>query len=125
MDSFLSQEELHEIGFRSLGKNVKISRKCSIYAPENISIGNNVRIDDFACMVGGGKGIAIGSYVHIAFFCVLLGRGGIVMDDFSGLSSRVAIYTATDDYYGYGLTNPTIPEAYLNLAIAPVNIGRM
>ena len=30
MNSFYSEEELKEIGFRSYGKNVYISRKCSI-----------------------------------------------------------------------------------------------
>ncbi len=48
--AFLAEEQLKELGFRSLGSNVKISSKASIYAPYNISIGNNVRIDDF-CVI--------------------------------------------------------------------------
>jgi galactoside O-acetyltransferase len=34
------------------------------------------------------------------------------MDDFSGLSQGVKIYTRTDDYTGEYLTNPTVPEKY-------------
>mgnify|MGYP001401232506 FL=1 len=34
--SFLSREELMEIGFKSIGESVLLSRKASIYGPENI-----------------------------------------------------------------------------------------
>lgn len=112
MESFYSQDELSQLGFKNIGTNVKISRKTSIYGAENISIGSNVRIDDYCCLVAGKEGINIGSYVHIAFFCILMGSAGIEMHDFSGLSSRVSIYSATDDYSGKSLTNPTVPEKY-------------
>ena len=51
---FYSREQLKKIGFKSLGKNVLISDKTSIYSPENISIGNNVRVDDFSILSAGG-----------------------------------------------------------------------
>lgn len=124
MDSFYTLDELKDLGLRSFGDDVKISRKCSIYGPQNISVGNHVRIDDFCCLVGGNKGISIGSYVHIAFFGVLVGQGGITMEDFSGLSSRVALYSATDDYSGASLTNPTIPDRLLNVIEGPILIGK-
>ncbi|MEC2449247.1 acyltransferase, partial [Bacillus cereus] len=50
--SFYSQEELSEIGFLSVGENVLISKKTSIYNPGAISVGNNVRIDDFCILSG-------------------------------------------------------------------------
>ena len=50
MDSFYSRSELEHIGFATIGKNVLLSRKASIYSPAMISIGDNVRIDDF-CIV--------------------------------------------------------------------------
>jgi dTDP-4-amino-4,6-dideoxy-D-glucose acyltransferase len=115
VSSFYSEDELKQIGFKKIGHNVKVSKKASIYMPEKISIGNNVRIDDFCCLVGGQEGINIGSFVHIAFFCVILGNGGVTLKDFSGLSSRVALYSATDDYSGASLTNPTVPEEFLNV----------
>jgi dTDP-4-amino-4,6-dideoxy-D-glucose acyltransferase len=124
MSSFYNRDELKDIGFKSLGRNVKISRKCSIYMPENISIGDNVRIDDFCCLVGGQKGINIGSYVHVAFFCIIVGNGGVTLEDFSGLSSRVALYSATDDYSGASLTNPTVPKEYLNITQGEIILKR-
>ena len=111
MNSFYSREELIEIGFKKIGENVLISRKTSFYSPEKIEIGSNVRIDDF-CVLSGGKGIKIGNDVHIACFCVLYGNEKIELKDFCGLSSRVAVYTASDDYSGFSLTNPTVPGKY-------------
>lgn len=110
-NSFYSQEELTAIGFKSLGQNVHISRKASIYNPEVIRIGNNVRIDDF-CVMAGGRGIELGSFIHIGCFSALFGGSEIVMGDFSTLSARVAIYSESDDYTGFSLTNPMIPNHF-------------
>ena len=76
--SFYSECELQEIGFLSVGKNVLISRKCSIYSPEKISIGNNVRIDDF-CILSGS--IKLNSNIHISAYCALYGAKGIELMD--------------------------------------------
>ncbi|MGI6586254.1 MAG: acyltransferase [Lutisporaceae bacterium] len=124
MDSFYSDNELIELGLKSVGKNVKISRKASIYIPETISIGNDVRIDDFCCLVGGSKGIQIGSNVHIAFHCIIIGNGGVSIEDFAGLSSRCSIYSATDDYSGSTLTNPTVPSKYKAITEGEVRLGK-
>lgn len=110
MNTFYSREELKKIGLRQYGNNVLISRNAVLYNPEKICVGDNVRIDDFTVI--GGK-ITIGNYVHIAQFCGLYGgTEGIIMDDFSGLSSRVTIYATSSDYSGESLTNPTIPDKY-------------
>lgn len=50
--AFIPEEKLKEMGFKSLGKNVKISDKASIYNCDRISIGDNTRIDDF-CVISG------------------------------------------------------------------------
>lgn len=109
-NSFYSEEELKEIGFASIGENVLVSRKASLYEPNKISLGNHVRIDDF-CVLSGK--IKLGNYIHIAVHSVLFGgSAGIVMDDFSGLSSRCAIYATSDDFSGEVMTNPTVPKKY-------------
>ncbi|TGS72469.1 acyltransferase, partial [Mesorhizobium sp. M8A.F.Ca.ET.181.01.1.1] len=56
--------------------------------------------------------------------CFLAGGGGIQMEDFSGLSQGVRVYSTSDDYSGAALTNPTVPREYLNMKIAPVRLGR-
>lgn len=106
---FLNREDLEKLGFKSIGKNVLISDKCSIYNPEKISIGDNVRVDDF-CILSGD--IQIGNYIHISAYSALFGGAGIVMQDFSGLSSRGTVYSVSDDYSGEFLTNPMVPEKY-------------
>lgn len=66
--SFYSTKELVELGFAEVGQNVFISRKASFYGIERISIGNNVRIDDFCVLSAGEGGINIGNYIHITVY---------------------------------------------------------
>ncbi|MDR0789417.1 MAG: acyltransferase [Bacteroidales bacterium] len=112
MTSFYSQTELAEIGFASVGDNVLVSKKCSIYSPQTIRIGNNVRIDDFSILSGD---ITIGSYVHIAAYCALYGKLGIEMEDYTGLSPRTTIFSAMDDFSGNYLISPMPPEECTNV----------
>ena len=79
--AFLSKPQLLALGFKSLGENVNISDKSSIYNPHNISIGNNVRIDDF-CILSAGSEIVIEDYVHIACYSSLIGAGKITLKVF-------------------------------------------
>lgn len=122
MNSYYTQDELKELGFKSFGSNVLISRKTSFYGISRISIGNNVRIDDFCVLSAGKGGIAIGNYVHVAVFASLMGDGKITLDDFSGLSSRVSIYSSNDDYSGQFMTNPTLPGNYTGVTHANVTL---
>jgi len=121
--SFYNQEELNEMGFKYLGKNVLISKKSSIYNSKNISIDDNSRIDDF-CILSAGEGeIDIGKYVHIACYSSLIGKGKITMKDYSGLSSRVSVYSSSDNYDGEYMTNPCLPNNVTNTIHKDVTIG--
>jgi len=121
---FLSTEEIQKIGFKSVGANVLISDKAAIYGASRISIGNNVRIDDFCVLSAGEGGITLGNNVHIAVYCSLIGSGEIIMEDFSGTSSKVAIYSSNDDYSGAFLTNPTVPSSYTNVTSGKVHLKK-
>ena len=121
---FLSEKQLKKIGLGSYGKDVLISDKCSIYNPGNIHIGDNVRIDDFCILSAGVKGIEIGSHVHIACYCSLIGREKISMKDFSGLSSNVSIYSSTDDFTGSFLAGPCVLEEFKNMVSKPVTLNK-
>jgi len=120
----LSRAAINEIGFASVGENVQISDRASFYNTANIALGNNVRIDDFCVLAAGVGGIVIGNYVHIAVAATLIGSGGITMADFSGLSSRVSIYSSSDDYSGATMTNPMVPREYTGVVHADVYLGR-
>ncbi len=121
---FLSQGQIHEMGFSRVGKNARLSDKASYYNCRNIVIGDNVRIDDFCVLSAGAGGIEIENYVHIAVHSLLIGAGKITLHDFSGISSRVSIYSSSDDYSGASMTNPMVPEEFTNVTHANVSIGR-
>lgn len=108
--AFLNFGQLEKIGFKRIGKNVKISDRAAIHTPECIEIDDNSRVDDF-CVLSGN--ITIGKNVHIAVFCNLAGgEKGVTLEDFSGLAYGVHVFSQSDDYSGRTLTNPTIPDKY-------------
>lgn len=121
---YYSQEELEKLGFAYLGRNVRLSDKASVYNPQKIHIGDYSRVDDFCVLSAGTGGIKIGSYVHIAIYSSLIGKGEIRIGDFANLSSRVSVYSSNDDYSGAYLTNPTVNEQYTNVLHAPVTIEK-
>lgn len=118
--SFYTPEELAQIGLKSYGENVRISRYAQIYSPEKISIGDNVRIDDF-CILSGN--ITIGSHIHIAAYCAMYGADyGIIMEDYTGLSARATIYAAMDDFSGDYLIGPIHEDKSINVTGGLVQI---
>ena len=87
--SYYSEDELKNIGFKECGENVFISRYARIYGASRMVIGNNVRVDDF-CILSGS--LVIGNYVHIAaYVAIFAGEAGVIMGDYSGISSRSVI----------------------------------
>ena len=119
--SFYSEEELKEIGFKSYGSNLKISRFARFYSPQNISIGNNVRIDDF-CILSGS--ISLGNNIHISAYVALYGAKGILIEDNSGISPKSVVYSAMDDFSGDYLIGPIHPDYATNVTGGEVKIGR-
>lgn len=118
MNYYYSTEELKFLG--SCGDNVRIDKSVLFISPQNIHIGSNVRIDSW-CFLSGSCGIKIGNNVHIAHSTHLAGSGAMItINDFCGISARVNIFTATDDYTEGYLTNPTIPDEYKKVKTGPV-----
>jgi galactoside O-acetyltransferase len=103
---------------------VKLSRRAALHGIERIALGDHCRIDDFCVISAGAGGIAIGRHVHIAAFCLLAGAARIELHDYAGLSSRVSLYSSSDDYSGAHMTNPTVPREYSAPHDAPVTLGR-
>ncbi|SFR49206.1 acyltransferase [Thiomicrospira sp. ALE5] len=120
--AYLTEKQLGEMGFKSLGKSVKISDRASIYNADQIEVGDYSRIDDF-CVISGK--IKIGRNVHIAPYCLVAGgEKGIIFEDFSGLAYQVQVFTQSDDYSGQTMTNPTVPAEFKKEAKRAVFIGR-
>ena len=120
----LDPRAIEALGFAAVGRNVRISDRASFHGASRITLGDDVRIDDFCVFSAGAGGIVIGQHVHVAAFTSLIGAGKITLCDFSNVSSRVSIYSSSDDYSGATMSNPTIPETYKAVQHADVFIGR-
>ena len=121
MSSFYSSEELSQLGLKSYGNNVLLSRKSSIYGASNISLGDNVRIDDF-CILSGN--ITIGSNVHISAYVALYGSKGITLEDYTGISPLSTIFSAMDDFGGDYLIGPIHDPSKRNVTGGQVTLKR-
>jgi galactoside O-acetyltransferase len=121
---YMKIEDIAKLGLGSVGYNVKLSTHASFYNCAKISLGNNVRIDDFCVLSAGAEGIVIGNNVHIAIYSSLVGRGKIQLHDFTNISSRVSIYSSNDDYSGSAMTGPTVPEEFTSVMHASVTLKK-
>lgn len=120
----LERSAVERMGFASVGREVFISDRASFYNCGNIVLGNHVRIDDFCVFSAGTGGINIASYVHVAVYSSLIGAGKITVSDFCNISSRVSIYSSSDDFSGASMTNPMVPAQYKTVKTADVFLGR-
>ena len=119
---YFSNRELREMGFKHLGKRVLICRTCKLYHTDQISIGDDVEIDDFTVLNGT---ITIGNHIHISSNCELYsGASEIVFGDYCGISSHCSFYGITDDYIGPYMNNPTVPPRFRKLTEAPVILDK-
>jgi acetyltransferase-like isoleucine patch superfamily enzyme len=125
ISSFLDDRDLLTIGFKSVGQNCKISKHACIYSAGLISIGNNCRIDDFCILSPSGMGgLLIGNNVHIAPYCLVSGRSIIRIGDYVNISSRVSIYSSSDDFSGEELPGPqSLLDTYQPYESSPISIG--
>jgi galactoside O-acetyltransferase len=122
--AILDRAQLKALGLKAFGEDVRISERASIYNAGDIRLGNHVRIDDFCILSAGPGGIEIGDHVHVAAYTSLIGAARIALRDFANLSSRVSVYSSSDDYSGQTMTNPMVPDEYKKVEIAEVIIGR-
>lgn len=92
---FYTTEELHDIGFSKVGREVKVSKHTAFY---NISgeIGSYARVDAFAILTGN---IFLGEKTHVSPYSFLSASGGkIVLEKGAGVSTHVSLFTKSDDY---------------------------
>ena len=122
---YYQTRDLLDLGFGSVGTNVKIAKNSTLIGLKNIFVGNNVRIDGFTSIIASTNGqCIIGNNVHIGSNCFISCAENIILSDFAGLSHGVKIYTKSDDYSGKYLTNPTVPEEYTSKKTGSVILGK-
>jgi galactoside O-acetyltransferase len=117
------ENQAYRLPFGAVGQDVVVHPFARVLAPEAITIGDSVIIDDFVFFMGGEE-TRLGSFIHIGAFTSLVGGGRLVMEDFAGLSGGVRVYTGNEDYLGGGLTNPAVPAPYRVPIRSFVHVGR-
>jgi acetyltransferase-like isoleucine patch superfamily enzyme len=112
LGSLYTPDELRQM-LGSVGENVSVNRSVVFYSPKNIHLGSNSRIDCFSILSAAPQGIVIGDHVHISAYVALFGASGSIhVESFCALSSRVTVFTSTDDYVEGYMSNPTVPPEY-------------
>jgi len=97
-NEFFDNDYLKKKNFKSLGSNIKISKNVTIIGESNISIGSNVRIDDFTIISSQEGTLEIGSNVHIGGQTYLGCGGDIKIGNNINISQGVKIYSKLDNY---------------------------
>lgn len=98
-----------------------ISKNAIIYRPELISLGNNVRIDDYAILQPSrGNGIDIADFVHISAN-VYVG-GSVTIGSFSNLSFGSLVFSRTDDISGNKMVGACVDAEFTFVLDKPVVI---
>lgn len=116
-------DELRQMGFAYVGKNVKVFKKAVLVNPANIHLGDGCQIDDFVHIIAS-QAVHIGKRVHIACFSSIAGGGRVEIGDYAGLSAGCRLISGTEDFMGGGMTNPCVPERYRKVIRSFVNIHR-
>ena len=110
----------YKIRLKKCGKNLKVSIGVKIINPQKVEIGDNVWLDNYVLIIAGNYiltgnkkeilftnnnfklnqgDVKIGSYIHIAPYCILNGFGaGIDIRDDTTLAAGVKVYSASNTY---------------------------
>lgn len=119
-----SEAELADLGFASLGHDVRIDRRAALFGIPSIHLGSHVRIDCFAVITAGPAAVHIGSYTHVAAHTYLSGsQGGINLGYGAGLAPFAALYSAVEDYTAGHLTNPSVPPDLRGQTVGLIDIA--
>ena len=107
-------------GFHRAGRDVLIDEDVRILRPDLLSVGSHIRVDA-GVIISGSHPVVLGDHVHLSAGSKIFASGGPVeIQDFAGLSVDVKLFTASDDYTGGWMTNPTVPERFRSVTVGPV-----
>ena len=123
MNNYFSLNQLKKLGIKIYGDNIKVSKLARIYNPSNLTLHNNIRIDDFTILSGKGN-IEIGNYIHIGPHCYISSYTNIKFLDYSGLASGGKLFGSSDDYSGKFLTGPTVPSKFLGTIYGDIILNK-
>ena len=110
----------------TIGTGVTIADDVIIHNPQNVVIGDNVRIDTQCVIIAGNTmKITIGNNVHISAGCYFYGNSGnITLGDCTCTSARCILYTANDDYTEGYMANSVIDEKYKKVTVGDIELKK-
>lgn len=123
--SWFSRNELEEVGFRRLGKNVLVDKKAVILNPHKISLGDYSRIDAYGILSPSEGFVEIHRNCHVGSGTSLSGKYGLTLKCGSSLSAGTKVFSVTDDYTRGYLRNPTIEKGLRSEMGDEVNLGAL
>lgn len=97
-NEFLDQNKLTNLGFKSVGSNVKISKNITIIGASNITLGTNVRIDDYTIISAANGSLVVGSNVHIGGQSYFGCSGDIKIGNNVNISQGSRFYSKINEY---------------------------
>ena len=100
----------------------RISEEAFYYGDGEVIIGRNSRIDHGCIFTGN---VTIGNYVHVAPYCLLYGKYGIVLEDFAGMGVSCILHSEADDYSGNSICSPLVPSAFREPISGPITLCRL
>jgi len=109
----------------AMGRHSLIEVGVEIPQPGGVRIGDFTLIDKY-CQLSAQTGqIVIGDRCHLAPFTIVLGQGGVTIDDYVGIAAGAKIYSISE-WPGEGkrLAGPLVPQSDRGLKIAPVHLCR-
>lgn len=114
-------EELAALGVEA-HPSAKVTRGALFFGVQRIVIGALSRVDAGCILTGQ---VELGKRVHLAPYCVLYGKAGIRIGDYSGFAPFTAMHSESDDYSGRSMFGPCVPDEYQPHKLrSPITIGR-
>ena len=113
--------ELKKMGIH-IGRNARI-HKTALFFGNNITIGDNVRIDCHA-VISANAPVILGNHIHLCAGVYIFGSAGVAIDDYCNLAPRCSIFTESDDYTDGYMTNPMIPDDFRKVHAGRVHLKK-
>lgn len=93
------------------------------FGRKHLVLARHVRIDAYAVVTASAHGVALGEFSHLGVASQVFGsQGRVTIGRGVGISSRVTIFTGSDDYTGGHLCTPTLPDTFRNVQRGDVTI---
>ncbi len=122
---FKSRQWLYQHSLAYQGKGALIDIGVEITNPQSVHIGRYTLVDKYVSLHAGTGSIRVGERCHFAPYAMVLGHGGVVIEDYVAIAAGARIFSISD-WPGKGkrVCGPMVPDEHRNLNRAPVAIKK-